>query len=233
MISTRKYKTFVAPIVADIERYFLPGHQKTIFLFTDERQKFRTEIPIEQIIVPDYKWPFATLYRYKMFNDNAQALSKCSHLFYMDVDMSIVSKIDTDILSGGLVATRHPGFYMSDGWGDSNNPENSTSFMPSTRRKHYYAGGFQGGTAEHYLEMAKTLAANIDEDTKIGVTAEHNDETHFNQYINWKKPDGVQVLELTPEYVMVEQPHLRQQWGLSKLNPKILALSKNHAEIRS
>lgn len=233
LISTRKYKQFVQDLINQIDKYFLPGHEKTIFVFTDLPQTLKSENHIQQIRIPDYKFPYATLYRYKMFAENEEKLKQCSHLYYLDVDMAIVSKIDTDILVDGLMVVRHPGFYVSDGWGDNNNPVQSTSFMPADRRKHYYCGGVQGGKAEAYLEMSKTLAANIDEDDKNGIIAEWNDETHYNKYVNWAKPDDVSITEFTPSYCMVEEMPLRQRWGIADLEVKIIALAKNHAEIRS
>ena len=80
--------------------------------------------------------------------------------------------------------------------------------------------------------MAKTLAENIDEDERRGVIAEHNDETHYNKYVNWTKPDNVVVNEFTPSYCMVEQEPLRKKWGIDYLDVKIIALAKDHKSIR-
>lgn len=231
LISTRKYKQFVQSLINQLDFYFLVHHQKKIFLFTDEIQDVNSISEIQQIIIPPYRFPQATLYRFKCFRDNQEVLKDCEYLFYMDVDMAVVNPVTDFILRPGLTVVRHPGFYSNDGWGDSNNPISSTSYLPKEMRKHYVAGGFNGGETNAFLRMSCNLADNIDEDDRSGVIAEHNDETHLNAFIS--KNTVWQINELSPEFCMVEQAHLRREWGLLGLPVTIIALNKNHAEIRS
>lgn len=235
LISTGKYKQFVQPLINQIDKYFLPEYKKTIFVFSDEYMCDLDAIStIVHIPIPAYKWPYPTLLRYMLFDDNKELLKRCSHLTYMDVDMAIVAKVGDDILvDEGLVVVRHPGFYISDGWGngDNENPRESTSYMPPENRKHYYCGGVQSGTAEAYLQLSKTLARNIKEDEANGVMAIYHDETHYNKYVN-ENVNNVPIKELIPSYCMVEQPHLQQLWGIDTLPKIIIALSKDHKTIR-
>lgn len=231
LVSTRKYKSFVQSLVHQIDEYFLKGHAKIIFVFTDEIQSIDSTSTVQQIIIPSYKFPQATLYRFKCFQDNKSSLCQCDYLFYIDVDMAIVAPINEDILKPGITVVRHPGFFINDGWGDSNNPKESTSYLPEEMRKHYVAGGFNGGSVLEYLPMCCMLADNIDKDDSIGVIAEHNDETHLNCFVS--RVSTVRINELTPQYCMVEQMHLREAWGLTNLPVSIIALNKNHSEIRS
>lgn len=231
LIATRKYKQFVQPLLDNLAQYFLDGFPKTIFVFTDEGMKLNGHGSIvKQIIIPDYKWPLPTLYRYKIFRENYSELIQCSHLYYMDVDMSIMAPVREEILVDGLMAVRHPGFYVSDLWGSEGNPETSLSFFPVSKRKHYYAGGVQGGRSSVYLEASVILAQRIDDDEQRGVRAEWHDETHWNKYTNFDRPELVN--EFTPSYCMVEQEYLRKSWGIDHLEPKIIALSKDHNSIR-
>ncbi len=231
LISTRKYKQFVQSLVHQIDEYFLKGHDKTIFLFTDEVQQVESKSNVEQISIPPYKFPAATLYRFKCFRNHQDVLKHCEYLFYMDVDMAVVSPVGEEILSNGITVVRHPGFFTNGGWGDSNNPMRSTSYLPKEMRGPYVAGGFNGGLSFPFLNMCCKLADDIDIDDANGIIAEHNDETHLNGYIskNTKWPINL----LTPQYCMVEQMHLREAWGISDLPVSIIALNKNHEEIRS
>lgn len=235
LISTRKYKQFVAPLINQIDEYFLPDTKKTIFVFTDELQELESKSNIEQIIIPPYKFPYPTLLRYMLFDDNKEQLKKCTHLTYMDVDMAIVDTITPEefLTDEGLTVVRHPGFFISNGWGngDNENPKESTSYMPPENRKHYYCGGVQSGTSEAYLELSKILSANIKLDELNGVMAIYHDETHYNKYVN-ENYGKIPMKELTPTFCMVEQPLLREAWGIAILPVKIIALAKNHAEIR-
>lgn len=227
VITTNKYKQFAQPLINSIDEYFLPGHDKTIFLFTDEQQELKSSSTIKQIIIPPFKFPEVTLRRYWMITSSAELMKECSHLYYLDADSLVVAPVGDEILVDGLLAIKHPGFSKG-GWGDSNNPETSTSFLPTELRKQYVCGGFQGGESKVYLDVAEMLAVNIMNDVKNGVQAIYHDETHWNFCVH----HSTNVTILDPSYMMVQQNHLRKLWGIDDLSPKILALEKNHAEIR-
>lgn len=231
LISTGKYKKFVPPLVDQLTQHFMPGKMKRIYLFTDDIINIPEDISIRQYVIPSYKFPEATLFRYKNFISIKNELLRCTHLFYLDVDMKIVNDIPESLLTKGLVAVRHPGFFMNDGWGDSSNPFESLSYLPEKERRHYYAGGFQGGDCELFLMMSSILSDNINFDYERGIIAEHNDETHYNWFLS--KCRSIELLELGPEFCMVEQNNLRIAWGIQDLPVSIIALNKNHQEIRS
>lgn len=232
MIATRKYKQFVQPLLNQLAENFLDGHAKIVFLFTDQEMALNGHgTLVRQIVIPDYKFPQATLYRYRVFKDNAGAFKGCSHLFYSDVDMGCVGKVKREILGDGLTVVRHPGFFGLGGWGSNNVHPESMAFVPEEARQKYFAGGFQGGKTEVYLKMCKELAANIEDDEKRGIIAEHNDESHMNHYLV-AHPD-IPRIELDSGYCMVESVYLRENWKIDHLPVKIIALDKNHAEMRS
>lgn len=230
LIATNKYKQFVQPLIDSLNENFLTDRELIVFLFTDFPElplNSSNRLTIKKYKIPNYKFPEATLYRYKIFTHlGSEIYQGCSHLFYMDVDMKVVAPVGEEILDF-LVATRHPGFYNGGGsWG--NNPE-STSYTSPGNRRRYYAGGFQGGELATFLTVMYLLDKRIDIDKANGVMAEWHDETHWNKYL--ADSDGFK--ELTPDYCMVEQKELRQQWGIDHFEPKILALEKNLEEIRS
>lgn len=236
LISTRKYKVFVQPLIDQLAQYFLGGYKRTVFVFTDEPMELNGHgMNVQQWLIPSYKWPYPTLMRYAMFDDNREELKKCTHLTYMDVDMAVVAPIGNELLvDEGLVVVRHPGYYKNNGWGngDNENPKESTSYMVAENRKHYFCGGVQSGTAEAYLELSKVLSANIKKDEENGVMAVWHDETHYNKYVN-ENFDKIPMKELTPSMCMVEQINLRELWGINDLPVQIVALAKNHSEIRN
>lgn len=180
--------------------------------------------------IDDYRFPYATLYRYKIFLRYSEYLKKFSHLYYMDVDMGIVDEIGDEFLVDGLLAVQHPGTYTTNRWGSPNTNPKSTAYIPQEFQKRYFCGGVQGGSVHKYLEACKTLAENISTDEKNNVMAEWHDETHWNKYVN-EHPKI--VTELSPSYCMPESEEHRVNWGLKQFKPKIIALNKNHEEIRS
>ncbi len=230
LIATNKYKQFVQPLIDGIDENFLKEHKINVFLFTDEITKYTSKrVNVIQVQIPPYKFPQATLYRYKIFDEHKDLLKSMDQLFYLDVDMAIVSEVGEEILGEGLTATVHPGFYNG-GWGSPNVDSNSKAFVGLSFRKKYHAGGFQGGETKSYLQAVKELSNNIKEDELSGIIAEWHDESHWNKYLMLRTED---FISLNPSYCMVEDVVRRKLWGIDHLEPKILALNKNHAEIRA
>ena len=225
LIATNKYNSFVLPVIESIERYFLPNIEKKFYLFTDKPEYYAgRKTNIYTTLIPSYKFPYATLYRYKIFSENANFIFDCEYLFYLDVDMKVVSEVNEEILKP-LIAVQHPGYIT--GWGSPNNNPKSKSHLALHERKQYVAGGFQGGRYAEYLSICKILAENIAKDEKAGIMAEWHDETHWNWYVNKAIFD---FTILNPSYCYPEGAHWKQK--LSMFTPKILALEKNHNEIR-
>lgn len=250
LIATNKYKQFVQPLISDIEKYFFVNDEVTVHLFTDEISHVlhAQQILIKRHEIPPYKFPYATLYRYKIFSDYSDHLLTSDYIFYMDVDMRIQDFVNSEILpksvsgypGNGLIATRHPGFFINNLGSWCEDPKSLAYTHPSLRKK-YYAGGFQGGYRSDYLDVIFQLKMRIDNELEYakeigyamnsGIIAEWHDESFWNFYLSLCNPDYIK--ELTPEYCMVEDIERRKAWGIDHLQPKIIALNKNHKEIRS
>ena len=229
LIATNKYKQFVQPLLNSIDKNFLLKHDVKIFLFTDEPTEYKYKGDVLQVKIEPYKFPYATLYRYKIITDNALLFDQLDYIYYLDVDMEVVSEVGEEIFSPFLLAVKHPGFFHG-GWGSPNYPTGTTTFLPVDQRKTYYAGGFQGGNAKEYLKCTKELSERITQDEVRGIIPEWHDETAWNWYLN---SEQAPLVSLSPAYCMVEQLHLRQAWKIDKIEPKIVALAKNHKELRA
>lgn len=230
IISTGKYDVFINPLIDSLEKYFFTNNKVVLHLFWDKDYEIKTSERFSVIYIPtEHKpFPYPTLYRYKYFTNVADKI-KCDYLFYLDVDMLLVDNVDIEILpdiDSGLVSVGHCGFWNGGGsWGQN---INSKSFTPIEHRRRYYAGGFQGGKTEKYLAACLAMATDISDDESRNVLAEWHDETHWNKYLSTRESKM-----LTPSYCMVEEIELRKKWGITDFTPKIIALKKNHIEIRS
>ena len=231
LIATRKYVQFIPDVVRQLDRFFMPNREIAVMIFSDQYCVPNTTARVDIVFqhIEELKWPYATLYRYKIFSRISEYLLKFSHLYYSDVDMGYVDTIGDEFLVDGLLAVKHPAF-SSGGWGSPNNSQQSSSWFPEEKRKQYYCGGVQGGKSEVYLQACKKLADRISQDEMNKVMAEWHDETHWNKYTNCDHPELVTALG--PEYCMVEQMEFRKNWKIDHLKPKIIALAKNHEEIR-
>jgi hypothetical protein len=147
-------------------------------------------------------------------------LTGYDYVYYIDADMRFVAPVGKEIL-GELVGVQHPGFYRGGGSWETN-PKSEAYVFPKDRKK-YLAGGFQGGSK--YTHAFRLLKLNIDEDIKTDTTAKWHDEGYWNElYVSI--PHHFTLL--SPSYCMVEEIEKRKAWGIDHLEPKIIALSKDH-----
>jgi hypothetical protein len=223
LISTGKYKQFVRPFIESLDNHFLKTKNLKVYLFTDEEFYIQgyDRIKVKQIIIPSYRFPYASLYRYKIFTGRSYS---SSHLFYFDVDMKIVADIGEEFLKD-LIAVRHPGF---DKVGGGSWETNVYSACFTADKKTYYAGGVQGGRTSVYYPAMQKMKGMIDKDQDNGIMPRWHDESAWNCYLS--KIDNFK--ELDSSYCMVEQMDLRKKWKIDQLQPKIIALEKNHELIR-
>ncbi|MDR1360808.1 MAG: hypothetical protein LBJ18_00655 [Rickettsiales bacterium] len=137
-------------------------------------------------------WPYDSELRFEMFSAKADILSKFDYIYFFNANMQFINPTDLSEIAphdwnDGLVAGIHPGVLR-----DSNpNPDRffyerrpeSTAFIPYGSGRYYVCGAFNGGTADAFLEMCKTLARNVQTDWDNGINAIVDDESHLNAYM--------------------------------------------------
>ncbi len=221
VIATGKYTQFIPPLFKSVKKHFMKGHEVKIFVFTDG--KVPENDVVKRVEQEHLGWPGATLKRYHIFDKNKDVLSEMDYLFYCDADMKFVGDVGEEILpeedSNGLVGTQHPGFYSGKRGTYETRPE-STAYVPPQEGSTYYAGGFNGGTSKAFLKMSKTIKERVDKDLEKDVVAIWHDESQMNRYFI----DNIPKL-LNPSYCYPES------WSIP-FEKKLLALDKNHSEIR-
>ena len=224
-IATNKYIQFVERLYDNIEENFLNGHDIQWLLFTEHDVETSDNIKVSQIEHED--WPMPTLKRYNYFIKEKEFISQFDYCYYFDVDMGIVGKVGDEIL-GDLVATMHPyqSFYPKEQRTYDRNPQ-SHAYVPQGKEGElYYAGGFNGGSTEKFLEMSKVIAERVTDDLHRGVIALWHDESQMNRYLI----DNPPTLSLTPSYCFAEEQMQNPDYPYEA---KIIALKKDHDELRS
>lgn len=223
-IATNKYIQFVERLLDNIEENFLNGHEIQCLLFTDHEVKTSDNIKVSQI--EHEPWPMPTLKRYNYFVKEREFISQFDYCFYFDVDMGIINKVGDEVLSD-LVVTQHPyqTFYPKEQRSYDRNQKSLAYVAQGEEGDNYYAGGFNGGSTERFLEMSEVISKRVDEDLKNGVIALWHDESHMNRYLI----DNPPTLSLTPSYCFAEEQLNNPQYPYE---PKIIALKKNHSELR-
>jgi len=213
-----KYRKYAVDLLASARTYFVPH---TPVVFSDGH--IGSELPYMSI--QHEEWPGPTLHRYHTILKARQRLLAFDQIFHIDADMLFVAPVGEEIFSNGVTATLHPGYV-----GETGEPERrieSKAWMPSNVVNKYFCGGFQGGRAESYLDMAIEISNRIDVDAEKGITALWHDESHLNKYLHYNKPAKI----LDPSYCYPEKAgsHYLNKWAAAGINPspKILALTKN------
>lgn len=212
------YHQYVKQMVQSAACYF-PQHD--VLLFTDKRQG----LSIKQVYQEPLGYPKASLYRYHAILKESEYLNKFDYIYYVDVDASFVGDIQPgEIFTPGIAATLHPGFISRHPELETN--KESTAYLERVR--HYFAGGFVGGSSGRFLEMAGVIAGNVDKDASNGIIARWHDESHLNKYL-YENPPGI-ILSPSFCYPADVQDNLkfyREQWGAYKdCTPKIRLLEK-------
>ncbi len=237
-IATGKYIQFIDQLYTSIKDNFLIQNNKLFIIFSDceyeKIEELKNQLNIEILFFKIEKkgFPGDTLYRYHYFNSIQDELKKYNLdvVYYFDADMKVVSNIGDEVLptqTKKLILTAHPGFFNKPGNQYLGTPETnpkSTAFIPKERFRHcYFAGGFNGGTYSAFMEMSSKIKNNIDIDNSNNIIAVWHDESHLNEYVS-NIQDKIKIL--TPSYCYPENRDL-------PYHKKIIALDKNHREIRS
>lgn len=228
IMATGKYTCFIEALIKSAEKYFLPMHNKTYFIFTDgEIQEHERIIKLPQ---KRLGWPYDTMMRFQVYAQYADFFKEMDCLFALDADMKFVNFVGDEVLytkNGQLaerVAIMHPGFYNKkrEHFSYETNPA-STAYIGSSEGKFYFCGGFWGGTTEGFLETCHYCIEHINKDLDNGIIAVWHDESHRNRYLIDFPPSVI----LGPEYCHPE--HQRLDYIFT---PRLLALDKNHTQMR-
>jgi len=220
IIATNNYITFLDNLIKSADEFFLKNQNVCYFIFTNKEISFlKTKRKIIKIDIEHKAWPWMTLGRYDIFYENSSLFKEIDYLFYCDVDMKFVDHVGDEILSD-LVATIHPGFCGKRGTPETN--PNSLACISENEELQYFAGGFNGGRTDSFLKMSEKISKNIKTDYSNGIIAIWHDESHMNRYFIDNKPTKI----LNPSYCYPES------WNLL-YNKKIIALDKNHNELRN
>jgi hypothetical protein len=179
-IATEEYRDNIPVLKRSIEKYFLPRHSKTVFLFTNGFPSVH-DICIEIDHLP---WPLITLMRFNYILKIKYTLSQYDMIYYIDSDCEVVDTVGEEIFPdspGQITATQHP-WQGCDSTIYETNPFSKAAVLDNQGR-HYFQGCFFGGYSKAFLEMAAELHTDIVCDLKSNFIAKWHDESHLNRYL--------------------------------------------------
>lgn len=218
VVATSRYIRFVEPLLESMRHHFHPTDRTEMVVFTDSPSVPDGTLRVQETHTP---WPGGTMLRYHMFAKASALLRQFDYLYCCDADMRFVGDVGPEIL-GDRVATLHPGFFRVPRRTFPYETRPASCACISRDEGHwYFAGGFNGGRAEIFLDAAHTIRRMVDDDQTRGITAVWHDESYLNRTLCSRPPS----LMLSPSYCYPESASL-------PLPRKLLALDKAHAEMR-
>lgn len=217
IICTGRYNVFFNSLYDSCERFFLPNHKKTYYVFTDG--EIKNSDNIVKINQENLGWPYNTLRRFKMFNSIESNLKNEDYLFFLNANMIFVNFVNDEVIpkkeNNFLMGVNHPGYFNSNSinFTYERNPK-SQFYIPFDKGDFYYQGCFNGGSSNEFLKMSKILDNMIDIDLSNDIMPIWHDESALNWYFLDKNP-----LILDPGYSYPEG------WNLP-FNSKIVQRDK-------
>ena len=228
------YWQYLSDMIASARKFLLKGHDIDFICWTDIPSN--TSIDAKIIPTEPCTWPTPTLMRYHLFLKQEELLREYDYIYYVDADMKFVSRVGEEII-GNLVAAQHPMYAIRKDYCPPYEPnEKSTSFIPRPGRvieeggqkryePLYFAGGFQGGRSDIFIQAMKEMKDMIDEDfTKNNYIPVWNDESCWNAYL-FKNPPTV---VLNPSYIYPDSlinGYYKKLWGKNYV-PKLVTITK-------
>jgi histo-blood group ABO system transferase len=219
IMATGKYVHFANNLIDSAERFFLPGHKHTYFVFTDRIEDLQKNPSIVPVFQKRLGWPYDSMMRTAVYFNHKDLFNGMDYLFACDADMLFVDYVCDEILHE-RVGTLHPGFINRRGTYDTNTL--SKACVSGDEGAHYFAGGFYGGTRENFIALLDTLTQNVQDDLNRNIIALWHDESHLNRYFIDHEPTCI----LDTSYCYAEGRSLPTP-------PRLVALHKSKAYWRS
>ena len=232
-IGTNKYLDFLPKYYENIEKYFLPNSEKTIFAFTDGELN-DTPDNLKVYHQEHLEWPYITLKRFEIINKAREEIDKHDWLVFIDADALPVVEITEEefFTDKPLFGVHHPCHFLgmephtqAPGAYDQN--PDSEAYVDTSKGlpEVYYQGCFWGGKVPNVCAMIDELEARVNRDLEKDVVALWHDESQINKYF-LERLDMVHTYG--PEYAF---PEVFKDY--CQFSPKIVHLAKDNSSYQT
>jgi len=232
-IGTNKYLDFLPKYYENIQKYFLPNSEKTIFAFTDGELN-NTPDNLKVYHQEHLEWPYITLKRFEIINKAREEIDKHDWLVFIDADaLPVVEVTEEEFFTNKpLFGVHHPCHFLgmephtqAPGAYDQN--PNSEAYVDTSKGlpEVYYQGCFWGGKVPNVCAMIDELEARVNRDLEKNVVALWHDESQINKYF-LERLDMVHTYG--PEYAF---PEVFKDY--CQFSPKIVHLAKDNSSYQT
>lgn len=218
-VATGRYNEFVVPLWNSVKEFFLPEHERSLFLFTDRPESAPSDCVVSSVV--HEVWPMPSLHRYRNVLKLRDRLSTLDYIFLLDADVRFTNHVGEEVF-GDLTAVVHPCF--ADAGPEEFTYERrgeSSAFVKPGDGRFYFCGAFQGGRSGEYLDAISSMAQSVDLDDSNGIEAVWHAESHWNRFLVQHLPSVI----LPPVFCCPEE------WEVPYV-PKLRLVKKDHAAFR-
>jgi hypothetical protein len=222
-VATNHYISYWEELVTSLDLCHPTENIKIkVYVFTDQVERANLHaaslrnITVKAVEIDSYKWPEATLFRYRIFEKYLPNIHE-ELLMHLDADMKVekwfIQAIPVELKRGiGLVS--HPGYYRPKSWsrvvfywknprkisadarmrlleggiGSWDKNRNSLAFVPRRKRVNYVCGGTWIGLRNQYVEMVSELSRLEQKSTEKGIMPRWHDESILNKWYADNRP---------------------------------------------
>ncbi|MGN0983590.1 MAG: family 6 glucosyltransferase [Gemmiger sp.] len=205
-ICTGKYTVFWPDFYTSFEEHFLPGCEKTYFVFTDEQALPHGDAQNVRLLPQEaLPWPYSTMKRFSMFLRCEQELRGFDFVFFCNANLVCSQTVTPEEFlprparGETLLMVQQPGFWDKTPpfFSYDRNPR-CTAYIPYNCGRDYVSGGLNGGTGPAFLALCRELDRRTEQDIAAGVIPLWHDESQLNRYIAETDPAHYRLL--TPAY---------------------------------
>lgn len=204
-ICTGKYNQFFKGFYESAMKFFLPEHEKTFFVWTDNDH---IADGLNNVTVTHKEcqgFPLDSLFRFEMFLDVEKELADYDYIFFIQSNAKFLQSVGEEILPddsglsigiwGGVMLKRPAYLYPYE-----RNKKSLAYVAPYGKNYIYYMAGINGGRTKDYMDMVRTLAHNIRDDYNRNIIAKVHDQSHINAYLR-----NHRCKIISPEYCWPEE----------------------------
>lgn len=207
---TQKYIEFLPQWYERLEKYFLPGVEKTYFVFTDGDLE-GCPGNVVKMEIPHYGFP--TTY-HKTFEEMLRLedlVSDFDWLVSVDADLYVQQEITYDEFfddSKKYIGVHHPCHFV--GFPPHNQVPGSYDVNPLSNAyiddsildmSVYYQGCLWGGKVPYIFDMIKQIDSWTKDDVQKNISARYYEESYMNKWYLTHRDD---TITLSPEYAYPE-----------------------------
>ena len=238
-IFTGNYTVFYKQFVKSIAFDFLPECDKHFIICTDKKlENVRcVDGKVTQYIIDDMPFPYITLLRYKIFNEQINdAINDYDYVFFLNSNARCFTQITcSDInLESDYTFTLHDN-HLNESCEEKPFERNEIStacFSDSWVNPEYVGGRFFGAKPSKFKEMFLTLEKNVKIDLENDFISAWWDEGHLNWFYNTYKKDMSHNLLSVNYHVQEQHDHRehftdKKMWYIDKNKRRYKKMFKN------